>query len=134
MIKRLLAALVIATAFASAYAQDAQQARANEKVDRDDDGGRLFLVRKETAQLDELQYHGGDVMSHPRQLNVFLGKDWSDPKLRAEQSQFSDLLAGPNDSPDRTALARFSITATRTGTASAARSAISAADQQRPRK
>jgi hypothetical protein len=49
-----------------------------EEVFRDDDGGRVFLVRRGEAQLDQLRNHGGEVISSPVLHNIFLGATWQD--------------------------------------------------------
>jgi hypothetical protein len=62
----------------------------------DDDGGRVFIVRRAAGVLSNLRYHGGEVISQPRQYNIFLGIAWLDPSLRRRETIFSNLLSQPH--------------------------------------
>jgi hypothetical protein len=59
----------------------------------DDDGGRVFVVGRDAGALAGLRYHGGAVISEPRQYNIFLGGAWSEPGLRRREAAFSNLLS-----------------------------------------
>lgn len=60
----------------------------------DDDGGRVFIVRRNDADsVDSLRYHGGPVISEPRQFNIFLGNAWSEPKLQTQEMNLANLLS-----------------------------------------
>lgn len=59
----------------------------------DDDGGRVFVVRRDAGALAGLRYHGGEVIAEPRQYNIFLGGAWKEPGLRRREAGFSNLLS-----------------------------------------
>ncbi|MBO0856942.1 MAG: hypothetical protein J2P21_00505 [Chloracidobacterium sp.] len=44
-----------------------------EEIFRDDDGGRVFLVRRGDAPIVQSQNHGGEVIARPELRNIFLG-------------------------------------------------------------
>src|SRR5262245_6961260 len=60
----------------------------------DDDGWRVFLItRGQSMNLSRLKYHGGDVISSPRQISIFLGAGWSDPDTRLQEAALAGALA-----------------------------------------
>jgi hypothetical protein len=63
-----------------------------EQAPFDDDGGRVFIVKRDAGAQDGLRYHGGAVISEPRQYNIFLGSGWADRTLRVREKSFSNLL------------------------------------------
>jgi hypothetical protein len=76
----------------------------------DDDGGRVFIVKRAAAQIqDGLSYHGGAVISEPRQLNIFLGGGWADKSLRGREKSFSSLLQTAGGDTAQGALARYGV-------------------------
>jgi transposase-like protein len=52
-----------------------------------------FIVKRNAAALAGLRYHGGEVISKPEQLNIFLGSAWTDPGLRQRETAFANLLS-----------------------------------------
>jgi hypothetical protein len=48
-----------------------------EEIFRDDDGGRVFLVRRGDGPLDQSHNHGGEIVARPELRNIFLGT-WQD--------------------------------------------------------
>lgn len=75
----------------------------------DDDGGRVFIVRRDVGALVGLRYHGGEVISEPRQYNIFLGSAWSDPDLRRWEAAFSDLLSKAGTGADQLSLDGYGV-------------------------
>jgi hypothetical protein len=76
----------------------------------DDDGGRVFIVKRDAAQIqDGLSYHGGAVISAPRQLNIFLGSGWANKSLRGREKSFSSLLQTAGGDAAQGALARYGV-------------------------
>jgi len=117
--KILVAALVAGLICGISYGQQAGRPGAGEKyLDRgsasdeqavfDDDGGRVFIVRRQQSPLESLTYHGGPIISKPRQFTVFAGAGWTDSGNRSREASFSDLLAamGP---VNRENLERFQV-------------------------
>src|SRR5262245_1442358 len=49
-----------------------------EEIFRDDDGGRVFLVRRGDGPIDQWHNHGGEVIAKPELHNIFLGSAWKD--------------------------------------------------------
>jgi hypothetical protein len=56
---------------------DAPASIKQEEIFRDDDGGRVFLVRRGDGPLDQSRNHGGEVIASPALHNIFLGT-WKD--------------------------------------------------------
>jgi hypothetical protein len=76
----------------------------------DDDGGRVFIVKRDAAQIhDALSYHGGPVISAPRQLNIFLGGGWAEKSLRGREKSFSSLLQTASGDAAQEAFARYGV-------------------------
>jgi hypothetical protein len=73
-------------------AREGIAATREEQAPFDDDGGRVFIVGRNAGARDGLRYHGGAVISAPRQCNIFLGSGWADRTLRGREKSFSDLL------------------------------------------
>src|SRR5215831_8782450 len=59
----------------------------------DDDGGRVFIVRRQQRQLDNLSYHGGPIISEPRQYSIFMGGAWAGAAYAARKASLTDLRA-----------------------------------------
>jgi len=60
----------------------------------DDDGGRVFIVTRGDRQpAANLRFHGGEIVSQPRQVSLFLGDGWTDPEFRAREDLLSGRLA-----------------------------------------
>lgn len=97
--KKLLVALIYLSLLVSAQAQSSR------KVDFADDGGRVFLLRQATGPLAAYDYHDGQVIATPRQLDVFLGNGWQ--KRRDQQTRFADLLLSLNNSTEEVSLSHF---------------------------
>jgi len=76
----------------------------------DDDGGRVFIVRRERIALDKLKHHGGKIIAEPQVCNIFLGRAWSKTNHRARQSSFAELLATHDDANERAWLERAGVT------------------------
>src|SRR5262249_27866798 len=62
---------------ATATISDAPTSIKQEEIFRDDDGGRVFLVRRGDGPLDQSHNHGGEVIASPALHNIFLGT-WKD--------------------------------------------------------
>jgi hypothetical protein len=75
----------------------------------DDDGGRVFVVRRDAGALTGLRYHGGEVIAEPRQYNIFLGGAWSEPGLRRREAAFSDLLSREGAGADQLSLDGYGV-------------------------
>jgi hypothetical protein len=104
-----LSQLIVAGALLASTALRAQEpvphtgqspAAAERKVDGedspvfDDDGGRVFIItRGQTNDLSKLSFHGGEVISQPRQISIFLGNGWSNPALKSAEASLSVALA-----------------------------------------
>jgi hypothetical protein len=73
-------------------AREGTVATREEQAPFDDDGGRVFIVKRDAGIQDGLRYHGGAVISAPRQYNIFLGSGWADRTLRGREKSFSNLL------------------------------------------
>jgi hypothetical protein len=65
---------------------------AAEDVLFDDDGGRVFVVRRDEVAWSRLSHHGGSIITRPLQVNIFLGKDWSKPNNKSREKVFSSPL------------------------------------------
>lgn len=75
----------------------------------DDDGGRVFVVRRDGGALAGLRYHGGEVIAEPRQYNIFLGGAWSEPGLRRREATFSNLLSTAGAGADQLPLDGYGV-------------------------
>ena len=75
----------------------------------DDDGGRVFIVRRNPGALTTLRHHGGAVISQPQQYNIFLGSGWSDPGLRQREAVFANLLSNKGIRVDQLALESYGV-------------------------
>src|SRR5262249_43583902 len=83
----------------------------------DDDGGRVFIVRRQQSPLEGLAYHGGPIISEPRQFSIFAGAGWADAASKSREASFSDLL--PAMGPvNRENLERFEVRMSSWSTAS----------------
>ena len=60
----------------------------------DDDGGRVFIVRRQQSLLESLAYHGGPIISEPRQYTIFMGAAWAGASNKARKASFADLMSG----------------------------------------
>jgi hypothetical protein len=60
----------------------------------DDDGGRVFIVRRQQSPLESLIYHGGPIISEPRQYTIFMGEAWAGAANKARKASLSDLMSG----------------------------------------
>jgi hypothetical protein len=58
----------------------------------DDDGGRVFVVRRSEVPWNNLTNHGGATIAKPLQVNIFLGKAWSNSSNRSREKAFSSPL------------------------------------------
>lgn len=74
-----------------------------EEIFRDDDGGRVFLVRRGDGPLDQSHNHGGEVIARPELRNIFLGA-WKDSDKAAVQS-----LPATSDEQVRSFLGRAGV-------------------------
>jgi len=77
--------------------QETRNQSANEEALFDDDGGRVFVVRRNDVAWDKLTNHGGPVINHPIQVNIFLGKAWSKQSNRSRESHFVNPLLSQDD-------------------------------------
>lgn len=114
-------AVVIAAVLAgTAQAQQARRAvvkddapqtsvHAVERPVFDDDGGRVFVVGRDAGALTGLLYHGGAVISEPRQYNIFLGGAWSEPALRRREPLFSNLLSEAGAGGEQLSLTGYGV-------------------------
>lgn len=75
----------------------------------DDDGGRVFIVRRNAGAWGSLRYHGGEVISQPQQYNIFLGGAWSDSELRRREAAFSSLLSQTNKRAEQVTLDTYGV-------------------------
>ena len=77
----------------------------------DDDGGRVFIItRGQTRDISSLRFHGGEIISQPRQVSIFLGADWSDPQTRSREARLSGVLAGLDNSTEGAELGKRGVT------------------------
>lgn len=78
----------------------------------DDDGGRVFILRRNAGSLSAiLRHHGGSVIAEPEQHSVFLGSGWAKkgaPLASIEQS-LTGLLASLNNGSERDALNHYGV-------------------------
>jgi len=75
-----------------------------EEVFRDDDGGRVFLVRRGDAPIDQSHNHGGEVIANPVLHNIFLGA-WQD----GDKAAVIQTLPAINDEQARSFLGRTGV-------------------------
>jgi hypothetical protein len=75
----------------------------------DDDGGRVFIVRRNAGPLGSLRYHGGEVIAQPQQYNIFLGNAWSDTALRQREAAFSNLLLQANKGEEQVSYDSYGV-------------------------
>src|SRR5713101_2171898 len=75
----------------------------------DDDGGRVFIVKRNAVALGPLRYHGGEVISEPQQYNIFLGSAWSDPSLRSRETGFLNLLSSTTKGNEQLSLDSYGV-------------------------
>ena len=74
----------------------------------DDDGGTVFIVRRNDASsLGNLRYHGGPVIAEPQQYNIFLGDAWSG--LKAQEAAFSNLLSKKETGTEEVGLESYGV-------------------------
>src|SRR5262249_40385819 len=72
-----------------------RQVDAEEPAVFDDDGGRVFIVKRGKAlDLSNLKFHGGDIICQPRQVSIFLGNGWSDPNNKRREASLAATLTG----------------------------------------
>jgi len=71
---------------------DSKSKPAAEDVLFDDDGGRVFIVRRTEVAWNRLSHHGGATISRPLQVNIFLGKAWSKSSNKSRENLFSSPL------------------------------------------
>jgi len=96
----------------SAESKAAQPSVSKEDEEKffDDDGGRVFIVRRDNSAFDKLKHYGGKVIAEPQTYNIFLGKEWSKTKqFQLRQDSFDNLLAAPVDASERASLDRFGV-------------------------
>ncbi|HKV38688.1 MAG TPA: hypothetical protein VJX67_05715 [Blastocatellia bacterium] len=80
----------------------------------DDDGGRVFILRRDSMRpLADLHFHGGKVMAAPRQYTIFLGSGWSTPWNKAKAAQVrhnvASAVSGVAQSADGPVLASHGV-------------------------
>ena len=76
----------------------------------DDDGGRVFIVRRNDANsIVGFRYHGGSVIAEPQQYNIFLGGAWLDPSLRRREAAFSGLLSQTEKGAEQATLDLYGV-------------------------
>ena len=75
----------------------------------DDDGGRVFVVRRDAGAPTGLHYHGGEVIAEPRQYNIFLGGAWAEPGLRRREATLSNLLSREGAGVDQLPLDGYGV-------------------------
>jgi hypothetical protein len=76
----------------------------------DDDGGRVFIVRRNDGDsIDSFRYHGGTVISEPRQYNIFLGDAWTQPRLQGQETGLANLLSKGEFANDQPALEKYGV-------------------------
>ncbi len=75
----------------------------------DDDGGRVFIVKRNQSSLENLRHHGGEVIAEPEQHSIFLGSGWNDSKLRSTKAGFANLLTSLGAGDERAALERYGV-------------------------
>jgi hypothetical protein len=71
---------------APATISDAPTSIKQEEIFRDDDGGRVFLVRRGDGPLNQSRNHGGEVIVKPELHNIFLGTWKDDDKASTTQT------------------------------------------------
>src|SRR5262249_23110735 len=76
-----------------------------EEIFRDDDGGRVFLVRRGDGPIDQLHNHGGEVIAKPELHNIFLGSAWKD----SDKTAAIQTLPASNDEQVRNILGRAGV-------------------------
>ena len=118
----LLGTAVLTAALVATAQGQASSGAVNKEIDKnpsisaeaepvmDDDGGRVFIVRRNASDsIDGLQYHGGPVISEPRQYNIFLGNAWREPKLQDQETTLANLLAKTDTGIDQPALEKYGV-------------------------
>src|SRR5258708_18886314 len=76
----------------------------------DDDGGRVFIVRRNDADsVDTMRYHGGAFIAEPKQYNIFLGDAWTEPRLQRQESSLANLLSKGEFANDQPALEKYGV-------------------------
>ncbi|HZS45926.1 MAG TPA: hypothetical protein VFC63_12555 [Blastocatellia bacterium] len=97
MAKRLLTTLtVVLTLIGCLYSQQnpksTNNSPSNDDVLFDNDGGRVFVVRRNDVPWNKLTNHGGPVINQPSQVNIFLGKAWSKTANKSREGLFTNPL------------------------------------------
>ena len=88
----------------------AQQLETEDAPAFDDDGGRVFLIKRgRRKDLANLEFHGGDVINQPRQVSIFLGDGWTRAANRAREASLSEVLGGLDGSIEGTELTRHGV-------------------------
>lgn len=75
----------------------------------DDDGGRVFIIGRNSGSLENLSNHGGEAIASPEPHNIFMGKGWIDPKARASEAALAGLLATLDAGHEQALLDRYSV-------------------------
>src|SRR5262245_53064351 len=88
-----------------------RQTDAEDSAVFDDDGGRVFIVRRgQTLDMSSLKFHGGEIIRQPRQVSIFLGNGWSDPSKRRREASLAATLTGLVGSAEGAELERRGVT------------------------
>lgn len=83
--------------------------KADEEKFFDDDGGRVFIVRRDRLALGSLKHYGGRVIAEPQTYQIFLGWEWSKQQFRSRRNSFDNLLAAPVDTNEVAQLNRLGV-------------------------
>src|SRR5437868_1704959 len=67
----------------------------------DDDGGQVFIIRRERQAVTDLKHYGGKVITGPQIYSIFLGSGWSRTELLTYRNAFDNLLVEGSDTNER---------------------------------
>ncbi len=98
--------LIMAVFYVTAHAQEPQSAEKSDGQQAvvNDDGGRAFVIGRDSKGLLVPSNHAGSVISEPQQDSIFLGSNWATPALRAREAELANLLANLRDQATLNAL------------------------------
>ena len=101
--------LIMAVFYVTAHAQQPQSAGKSDGQQPvvNDDGGRAFVIGRDSKGLIVPSNHAGPVISEPQQYSIFLGSGWARRELRAREPELSNLLANVRDQATLRALDEY---------------------------